>query len=55
MRRKRRIIISFALVLLLLIPGIAAEAKAKPELVAKKKIMATGQTYRLKSNGDYLT
>lgn len=31
MRRKSRIAILFALVLLMLIPGMAAEAKTKPE------------------------
>lgn len=45
MRRKSRIIILFALVLLLLIPGMAAEAKTKPKLAAKKKTMTIGQTY----------
>ena len=37
LRRKSRIIILFALALLLLIPGMAAEAKTKPKLAAKKK------------------
>ncbi len=51
MRRKSRIIVLFALALLLLIPGMAAEAKTKPKLVAKKKTITTGQTYKLKLNG----
>lgn len=51
MRRKSRIIILFALVLLLLIPGMAAEAKTKPKLAAKKKTMTIGQTYHLKLKG----
>ena len=37
MRRKSRIVILFALALLLLIPGMAAEAKTKPKLAAKKR------------------
>ena len=37
MRRKSRTIIFFALVLLLLIPGMAAEAKTKPKLAAKQR------------------
>ena len=37
MVRKSRMTIFFALVLLLLIPGIVAEAKTKPKLAAKKK------------------
>ena len=51
MRRKSRTIIFFALVLLLLIPGMAAEAKTKPKLAAKKKTMTIGQTYHLKLKG----
>jgi len=51
MKRKSRIIIFFALALLLLTPGIVAGAKARPELAVKKKTMAAGQTYRLRLNG----
>lgn len=51
MKRKSRIIILFVLALLLIIPGIAAEAKAKPKLETKKKTVTVGQTYRLKLNG----
>lgn len=51
MRRKRRIVLLFALALLLLIPGMAAEAKTKPKLTAKKKTMTVGQTYKLKLKG----
>lgn len=51
MRRKSRTVILFALVLLLLIPGMAAEAKTKPKLAAKKKTMTIGQTYKLKLKG----
>ena len=51
MRRKSRIIVLFALALLLLIPGMAAEAKTKPKLAAKKKIITIGQTYKLKLKG----
>ena len=51
MRRKSRTIIFFALALLLLIPGMAAEAKTKPKLAAKKKTMTIGQTYHLKLKG----
>lgn len=51
MRRKRRIVILFALALLLLMPGMAAEAKTKPKLAAKKKTMTVGQTYKLKLKG----
>lgn len=51
MRKKRRIVILFALALLLLIPSMAAEAKTKPKLTAKKKTMTVGQTYKLKLKG----
>ena len=51
MRRKNRIIVLFALAFLLMIPGIAAEAKTKPKLEAKKKTMTIGQTYKLKLKG----
>lgn len=51
MGRKSRMIIFFALALLLLIPGTTAEARTKPKLAAKKKIMTVGQTYRLKLKG----
>lgn len=51
MRRKSRIVILFALALLLLIPGMAAEAKTKPKLAAKKKAITAGQTYHLKLKG----
>ena len=51
MRRKSRIIVLFALALLLLIPGMAAEAKTKPKLAAKKKTITAGQTYHLKLKG----
>ena len=51
MRRKSRTVILFALVLLLLIPGMAAEAKTKPKLATKKKTMTVGQTYKLKLKG----
>ena len=51
MRRKSRTVILFALVLLMLIPGMAAEAKTKPKLAAKKKTMTIGQTYHLKLKG----
>ena len=37
MRRKNRIVILFVLALLMLIPGMAAEAKTKPKLAAKKR------------------
>ena len=50
MRRKSRIVILFAMVLLMLIPGMTAEAKTKPKLAAKKKTMTVGQTYKLKLN-----
>ena len=53
MRRKSRTVILFALVLLLLIPGMAAEAKTKPKLAAKKKTITVGQTYKLKLNDHY--
>ena len=51
MRRKNRIVILFVLALLMLIPGMAAEAKTKPKLTAKKKTMTVGQTYKLKLKG----
>ncbi|MCI8379815.1 MAG: Ig-like domain-containing protein [Lachnospiraceae bacterium] len=51
MGRKSRMTIFFALVLLLLIPGMTAEAKTKPKLAAKKKTITVGQTYRLKLKG----
>lgn len=51
MRRKNIIIILFALVLTLLIPGMEVEAKTKPKLAANKKTMTVGQTYKLKLKG----
>lgn len=51
MRRKNIIIILFALVLTLLIPGMETEAKTKPKLAANKKTMTAGQTYQLKLKG----
>lgn len=51
MRRKNIMMILFALVLMLLLPGMAAEAKTKPKLAAKNKNMTAGQTYRLKLKG----
>ena len=51
MRRKSRIVILFAMVLLMLIPGMTAEAKTKPKLAAKKKTITAGQTYHLKLKG----
>lgn len=51
MGRKSRMTIFFALVLLLLLPGMTAEAKTKPKLAAKKKTMTIGQTYHLKLKG----
>lgn len=51
MRRTNRIVILFVLALLMLIPGMAAEAKTKPKLTAKKKTMTVGQTYKLKLKG----
>lgn len=38
MRRKNIMIILFAVALMLLFPNIAAEAKMKPKLAAKKKL-----------------
>lgn len=51
MGRKSRIIILFAMTLLLLVPGMAAKAKTKPKLAANKKTMTAGQTYKLKLKG----
>lgn len=51
MGRKNRMIILFAMALLLLIPGMTAEAKTKPKLTVKKKTMTIGQTYRLELRG----
>ena len=51
MRRKSRTVILFALVLLMLIPGMAAEAKTKPKMSVKKKTITVGQTYHLKLKG----
>lgn len=48
MRRKNIMIILFAMALVLLLPGMAAEAKTKPKLVTGKKNMTAGQTYQLK-------
>ena len=42
MRRKRIMIILFAVVSMLLFPAIAVEAKTKSKLVAKKKSVVTG-------------
>jgi len=52
MRRRKHIkIILFALALMLALPGMAAEAKTKPGLAARKKTVTAGQTYRLKLKG----
>lgn len=51
MRRKNVMMILFALILMLLIPGIEAEAKTKPKLAANKKTLTAGQTYKLKLKG----
>lgn len=51
MKRKSRIVIFFALALLLLIPGMTAGAKTKPKLMAKQKTMTVGQIYKLKLKG----
>ena len=51
MRRKHMVIIIFALAIMLLLPGMTAEAKANPKLAAKTKVMKTGQTYRLELKG----
>ena len=51
MRRKNRIIILFALALLLLVSGTVTEANAKPKLAVKKKTITVGQTYQLELNG----
>lgn len=51
MKRKNRIAILFALVLLLLVPDIAAEARTKPKLEVKKKTTSVGRKCQLKLNG----
>lgn len=51
MGRKSRMIIFFALAMLLLIPSMTAEVKIKPKLAVKKKTMTIGQTYKLKQKG----
>ncbi len=51
MRRKHIRIILFALAAMLILPGMAAEAKTKPKLAAKKKTVTAGQTYKLKLKG----
>ncbi len=51
MKRKNRIAILFALVLLLLMPDIAAEARTKPKLEVKKKTTTVGRKCQLKLNG----
>lgn len=51
MRRKNVMMILFALIFMLLIPGMEAEAKTKPKLAANKKTLVAGQTYKLKLKG----
>lgn len=51
MGRKYIKIILFALALIMLLPGMAAEAKSKPRLAAKTKALTVGQTYKLKLKG----
>ena len=52
MRRRKHIrMILFTLALMLALPGMMAEAKTKPGLVAKKKTVTAGKTYRLKLKG----
>lgn len=48
MRRKNIVMILFALILALMIPGMVSEAKEKPKLTANKKFVKVGQTYQLK-------
>ena len=51
MRRKHMRIILFTLTVILLLPGMVAEAKTKPKLTANKKSVKVGQAYRLKLEG----
>ena len=51
MGRKRIKVIFFAMALMLILPGMAAEAKTKPKLAAGKKTVTAGQTYKLKLKG----
>ena len=51
MTRKHMRIIFFTLAVILLLPGMMAEAKTKPKLTANKKSVKVGQTYRLKLEG----
>ena len=51
MRRKHIGIILFALAVMLVLPGMAAEAKTKPKLAAGKKNLTVGQVYKLKLKG----
>lgn len=51
MRRKHIRIIFFALAVMLVLPGMAAEAKTKPKLAAGKKNLTVGQVYKLKLKG----
>ncbi|MCM1222976.1 MAG: Ig-like domain-containing protein [Lachnospiraceae bacterium] len=51
MGRKYIKIFLFALAFILLLPGMAAEAKSKPKLAAKTKALTVGQTYKLKLKG----
>ena len=47
MRRKNTIIILFALVLTLLIPGMETEAKTKPKLVATEPLPAKAGRFNM--------
>ncbi len=51
MRRKHIRIILFALAVMLVLPGMAAEAKTKPKLAASKKNLTVGQVYKMKLKG----
>ena len=46
-----KMIILFAMALLLLIFGMTVETKTRPKLAVKKKTITIGQTYKLKLKG----
>ena len=54
MRRKHMRIILFTLTVILLLPGMVAEAKTKPKLTANKKSVKVGQEKRNGSGYCYI-
>lgn len=51
MRRKGILFFLCIILMAMLVPGLATEAKAKPKLSVKSKTIYVGKPYQLKLNG----